>query len=67
MPGNFNMKSAEIENIDAGDLFELCVDFLDGKGYIMSIFRSYRQLALGNTNKYCEADYSRGKIVVTHK
>ena len=31
MPGNFNMKSTEIENIDAGDLFELCVDFLDGK------------------------------------
>ena len=25
------MKSTEIENIDAGDLFELCVDFLDGK------------------------------------
>ena len=29
------MKSAEIENIDAGDLFELCVDFLDGKKYII--------------------------------
>ena len=29
VPGNFSIKHAALENIDAGDMFELCVDFLD--------------------------------------
>ena len=29
VPSNFSMKSSELENIDAGDMFELGVDFLD--------------------------------------
>ena len=29
VPGNFSMKPVALENIDAGDMFELCVDFLD--------------------------------------
>jgi len=29
VPGNFSMKTVALENIDAGDMFELCVDFLD--------------------------------------
>ena len=29
VPGNFAMKQNELENIDAGDMFELGVDFLD--------------------------------------
>ena len=29
VPGNFSMKQLELENIDAGDMFELGVDFLD--------------------------------------
>jgi hypothetical protein len=29
VPGNFSMKPVALENIDAGNMFELCVDFLD--------------------------------------
>ena len=29
VPGNFSMKNTTLENIDAGDMFELCVEFLD--------------------------------------
>ena len=49
VPGNFSMKSAEIENIDAGDLFELGVDFLDQMEAMYNMMKAiFDTFELGN-------------------
>ncbi len=49
VPGNFGMKMAELENIEAGDMFELGVEFLDQMENTLSLMQCvFNSFEMGN-------------------
>ena len=49
VPGNFSMKNTTLENIDAGDMFEICVEFLDQMEATAQLMKSiFASFEIGN-------------------